>query len=675
MVEHVLCLGADDVDVSDLYGKTDANDVVFSTARLLASPLVLAQALLSHVHMAIFAVPPTPCDIRAMYGYLGILFETQGQSSKLKDLECAMGAMGDMGDMGDMGNMNVVARKITNHVVHNSFMRWRDTDHALKNRLVEELTVLVTTASTDATIARKELVRRWSYKVGHALDETSTLLSMVTVLMNDANVLSDANVPSVPIATNKFTGVAFEMPVSRDMSIGERLRFAITNDVYFQGARMFGGSCVVIVPDVPLDELDELDTNAELALSSDYRNIMSSSSHRPIVLFYDPISTANKDEVQRLRKLQERYPENDVHVVSRLEFMNIPRAFERCCTVCNNARNVPPSLSRKKEASTRVSSIAISDSTYGRDIYTGLVVPMKESMWIPMVSTALIDKQWVRDMRAHVFQRCLADTADVPFVNYAMRKCHAAGYYYGTDAPRFATEVAPITRAILAIDNRRNPMTVFAILQSLSCLEWRQSWSVVVLCTPDSREYYEDALAHIKNKDIRVSRDLMKANFNVEDYNMLMKSDALWSSLKAAGLQTVLTVQDDGLLARPMTEEAFARYSQYDYVGAPWVDVPFNAPLKLATRGHMTGNGGLSLRSVDAMLKVCKTRHNRLFHTLLSTEPEDVFFASGVENLCPGDLALTFASEQVLSFDSIGFHKPWPYHTKATVARFFAALP
>jgi hypothetical protein len=130
------------------------------------------------------------------------------------------------------------------------------------------------------------------------------------------------------------------------------------------------------------------------------------------------------------------------------------------------------------------------------------------------------------------------------------------------------------------------------------------------------------------------------------------------------------------MLVRRGIEE---RFMDYAYVGAPWADIPANAALKLEVP-TLVGNGGFSLRNVAEMRRIANTfakEGRRLFNARLQPVPEDVFFASAVTNSCPTDIAEGFAMEMRVppaTVSPIGFHKPWAYLPRDTVAAFFSGV-
>jgi hypothetical protein len=126
-------------------------------------------------------------------------------------------------------------------------------------------------------------------------------------------------------------------------------------------------------------------------------------------------------------------------------------------------------------------------------------------------------------------------------------------------------------------------------------------------------------------------------------YNALMTSPSFWRHFTDSRLGTfdrVLVFQHDSMLLRTGIEEFYP----YDYVGAPW---------KFQNHG---GNGGLSLRNPDTMLKIC------LLHKWSSDQGnEDVWFSNlmhkyKMESLAPREVAEKFSCESIFSLGTLGYH-------------------
>lgn len=125
----------------------------------------------------------------------------------------------------------------------------------------------------------------------------------------------------------------------------------------------------------------------------------------------------------------------------------------------------------------------------------------------------------------------------------------------------------------------------------------------------------------------------------LNDYNNLMTSRALWEAIP---FDKVLVFQQDSRLLRKGIEA----FIDYDFIGAPIRNCPFPAM-----------NGGLSLRSKEAMLKV------------ISSEPyrgagvhgyEDIYFCNALAKLngkLPTlEVAQEFSCETQFKLGTLGYH-------------------
>lgn len=225
-------------------------------------------------------------------------------------------------------------------------------------------------------------------------------------------------------------------------------------------------------------------------------------------------------------------------------------------------------------------------------------------------------------------------------------------------------------KAIVFVDNRPDPGTALAVLISLCNL--RSGWSIVGLVTDDSRGYFESVLGPAGDVHLINMHGYRSKKYFIEQYNDRMKRLETWLAI-AARADTALMVQSDGLLVRSGLEEH--ECMRREYCGAPWKS---NSYLYEATKGNMVGNGGFSLRSVDAMVQVCRSRlRERISVYALAppmSEAEDVYFARFVGDPCPLEQARAFSMEQFPDANALGYHRFWIYHPVEFTERYFDGL-
>jgi glycosyltransferase involved in cell wall biosynthesis len=141
-------------------------------------------------------------------------------------------------------------------------------------------------------------------------------------------------------------------------------------------------------------------------------------------------------------------------------------------------------------------------------------------------------------------------------------------------------------------------------------------WRLMVFHTNTSADFVIRALRFVANVEYVM---LPQSITQISEYNSFMKNASFWRSLNAS---KVLLFQSDSMMLRKGIE----RFLEYDYIGAPW-DVEQNDRVRTAIKsgelGGSVGNGGFSLRSVPAMIKICEE------HGAESPdeEQEDMFFA------------------------------------------------
>jgi hypothetical protein len=190
-------------------------------------------------------------------------------------------------------------------------------------------------------------------------------------------------------------------------------------------------------------------------------------------------------------------------------------------------------------------------------------------------------------------------------------------------------------------------------------------WDVIICTSHKNKSYYQKYIANAKFIDHKLVN--IERGFDIDDYNSIMKSQDLWNQIK--NYSHALVIQDDGYILRKGIE----KFLEYDYVGAPWN--PQYVQICHTDIGVSDiGNGGLSLRKVEAMIQ-CIEQHedslNMLFKKGMQVIPEDVFFSKFVRNKPTTQIASQFSFEMVFNKDAIGFHKPWPYLPAESVMSYF----
>lgn len=226
-------------------------------------------------------------------------------------------------------------------------------------------------------------------------------------------------------------------------------------------------------------------------------------------------------------------------------------------------------------------------------------------------------------------------------------------------------------KAVVIVDNRPNELSLISCKMALlnTCSDWR----LVVITSDKAMAFYRDNLPGFTEI---ITHPLMNQGvFNIDTYNDTLQDVEFWKTLSAMGIDKTLIIQDDGLLVRPGVD----KYIDYDFVGAPWADSAENVELKQRITSNLVGNGGLSLRSVEWMIRVCETYDGRetFYHNLIRM-PEDVYFVKYLSelgaNIPSAQEASFFAVEQIINTKALGFHKFWLYHPLDAVKDFFKTI-
>lgn len=221
---------------------------------------------------------------------------------------------------------------------------------------------------------------------------------------------------------------------------------------------------------------------------------------------------------------------------------------------------------------------------------------------------------------------------------------------------------------IIIVDNRENELSLISAKSALMNTEGK--WHLLVVTSKQAQNYYQTNLPHC----IVQTHPLMEKRFDIDIYNDILEDINLWYSLKDSGYEKALIIQDDGIIIRKGIE----RFLEYDYVGAPWADIPDNKYIKENLTTNLVGNGGFSLRNIQTMIEICeKYGDNKLecFYNNMNRIPEDVFFVKYLDKVgakVPNrEEATYFSMEQVINVNCLGFHKFWVYHPYHEVRQLF----
>jgi hypothetical protein len=148
-------------------------------------------------------------------------------------------------------------------------------------------------------------------------------------------------------------------------------------------------------------------------------------------------------------------------------------------------------------------------------------------------------------------------------------------------------------------------------------------------------------------------------DLTTETYSDLLTSTAFWNRIRVMNPQSshALIFQTDSGVCAPHThshDSSLLAAQRFEYCGAPWP--PPNG----------VGNGGFSLRHIDATRTLLQTRAAPKG----SEMAEDIFFSFHLRT-CPRDTALRFAAESSFRGGSdppLGFHAWWKHESADALA-------
>ena len=215
------------------------------------------------------------------------------------------------------------------------------------------------------------------------------------------------------------------------------------------------------------------------------------------------------------------------------------------------------------------------------------------------------------------------------------------------------------SNCIIIVDTRGNMMSAVSAMVT----HYNVGWNILVCCALDVQDYYK---THLGEKVRFITHPLLnlKRALTINDYNNIMKDRKFWTSVKDCGYEYALIAQEDSMILKECKEK-IKEFLKYEYVGAPWVESPY---LTDAGVTNLVGNGGLSLREINAMIRITKEHEFEKTMTYVKNNmviPEDVYFAKFAKT-APMEKAGEFAFEMSYS-DALGFHKPWPYLQKDVI--------
>jgi len=206
-------------------------------------------------------------------------------------------------------------------------------------------------------------------------------------------------------------------------------------------------------------------------------------------------------------------------------------------------------------------------------------------------------------------------------------------------------ERAPLMNKVAVIVEPRRSEVLIDLLRWMLYLLSPVGWKFIVYAGTQNSQQIHELVDTLDVADILEVRELNTDNLTIRDYNVMLTSKSFWEEMP---FENILIFQTDTLLL----DNKLDVFLEYDYVGAPW-----NKNLWwLNSSEHVTGNGGLSLRTKSGMLRAVETFP-------YDGGNEDGFFCSCKDTLkiAPYDVAMQFSIETVFYETPKGFHKCWAH--------------
>lgn len=196
-----------------------------------------------------------------------------------------------------------------------------------------------------------------------------------------------------------------------------------------------------------------------------------------------------------------------------------------------------------------------------------------------------------------------------------------------------------------------------------------KEWNHTIVC--GIQNY--DMMKNISNKISKFVKSKIKViklqvtNLNRDDYCELLTSKYFWELFTG---EHILLYQEDTMLFHGNIDP----FLRYDYIGAPWKKTQDDNKLHV-------GNGGFSLRTKSAMLRVINLKRNLTIgkstmrymkNSKLNCIPEDVYFSKSLIDfnlgtVCEYDKALQFSQESIKGDNPLGGHAFWLAESKKKI--------
>jgi hypothetical protein len=266
------------------------------------------------------------------------------------------------------------------------------------------------------------------------------------------------------------------------------------------------------------------------------------------------------------------------------------------------------------------------------------------------------------------------------------------------------------TGLLLILEPRESELLDYVCRNFAQFLAGPDGWALMVCHGTGNGRFVRNMVASWPGSPAVLTRELPYPDFSGDVYNRILTDPDFWRSLPDRYGRVLVFQTDTMLLSGDGLLPDSPKFLDYEYVGAPWPlacpitggvfapvgkedSLPLPEPRLSETEGlralwpELVGNGGLSLRSREAMIRACESFRRRDAgippdeREELPARNEDVFFAVALTRMgrkvAPRTVASEFSAEMVtptyLDRGVTGLHKPYGYLSAAVVARLVGA--
>lgn len=198
------------------------------------------------------------------------------------------------------------------------------------------------------------------------------------------------------------------------------------------------------------------------------------------------------------------------------------------------------------------------------------------------------------------------------------------------------------SKVCVIIEPRKHPMLKLVIYNFLYFLA-PTGWGLHIYHGTENKEYVQEITKKINNINLTM---LPYENLSIKMHDYILCDPEFYKNIYNKP-EYILIFQTDCLLLKNIDQ--FINENKYDYIGAPWNNNLFY---------YNGGNGGLSLRNNNTMIKLCtENKYNGRYH-------EDIFISHQCNdqiNVPDFETKKLFSMETIMSENCFGMHAAYKH--------------